>query len=234
MIARGISRYSSRRPILPESNEVHVDCGHDGSRPDGSVSPCISRHLYAFYTLLSSLLGLFILGHLMPSSPDLTGVSDAPRPTERTPLLPSHGSSQNVNRAEGNDLPHIGVFAANMSLEDLPTYSTENLYPQTLSSRPAQTAFALCVLLFYRKSIAGDKSARGRDVWTQWREKAQHFVGINDLDALALRVWTEFLEDDGTAEDVEEVLWSAYPIEPFSTVTVRGKLFPTNLLSLHS
>ncbi|KAJ8495841.1 hypothetical protein ONZ51_g1487 [Trametes cubensis] len=157
----------------------------------------------------------------MPSSPDLTGVPDAPRPTERTPLLPSHGSSQNVNRTEGNDLPHIGVFAANMTLEDLPTYSTENLYPQTLSSRPAQTAFALCVLLFYRKSIAGDKSARGRDVWTQWREKAQHLVGINDLDALALRVWTEFLEDDGTAEDVEEVLWSAYPVEPFSAVTVR-------------
>ncbi|KAI0335341.1 RNI-like protein [Cubamyces sp. BRFM 1775] len=157
----------------------------------------------------------------MSSSPDLTGLSDPPRPTERTPLLPSHGSSQSVNRAEGNALPHIGVFAANMTLEDLPTYSVENLYPQTLSSRPAQTAFALCVLLYYRKSIAGDKSTRGRDVWTQWREKTQHLVGIRDLDTLALRVWTEFLEDDGTAEDVENVLWSAYPIEPSSTVTVR-------------
>lgn len=159
----------------------------------------------------------------MPSPPDLTGVSDAPRLTERTPLLPSHGSSQNGNRAEGSGLPHIGVFAANITLEDLPTYSIENLYPQTLSSRPAQTAFALCVLLFYRKSIAGDKSTRGRDVWTQWREKSQHLVGIRDLDNLALRVWTEFLEDDGSAEDVEEVLWSAYPVEPFSTATVRGK-----------
>ncbi|KAH9898467.1 RNI-like protein [Cubamyces lactineus] len=157
----------------------------------------------------------------MPSSPDLTGVSDASRPTERTPLLPSHGSSQNGNRAEGSGLPHIGVFAANITLEDLPTYSIENLYPQTLSSRPAQTASALCVLLFYRKSIAGDKSTRGRDVWTQWREKSQHLVGIRDLDNLALRVWTEFLEDDGSAEDVEEVLWSAYPVEPFSTATVR-------------
>ena len=162
------------------------------------------------------------------SSPELGGEVDVQRPTERTPLLPSYGSDLGAEHTAENitSMPYVGTFASNIAAEDLPSYSVANLYPQALSSKPAaQKAFALCVLLHHRKSIvgAGDKPVQSsRDVLTQWRKTAQLPVSIHDLDTLVLRVWAESAVDGNTAEDVEEVLWSAFPVNPSSTVTVRG------------
>ncbi|KAH9887319.1 hypothetical protein C8Q73DRAFT_260655 [Cubamyces lactineus] len=69
---------------------------------------------------------------------------------------------------------------------------------------------------------AGDKSTQSsRNVMTQWRNTTQLPVTIHDLDTLVLRVWAKSVEDSSTTEDVENVLWSAFPVNPSSTVTVR-------------
>ncbi|KAI0651785.1 RNI-like protein [Trametes meyenii] len=147
--------------------------------------------------------------------------------TERTPLLPPHNarvrSPESSDRAEVNGTPKVGTFAAGISLERLSSYAFDDLHPPelALSSRASRTAFALCVLLYYRKSLSSGSIIHGRDVWTQWHEKNQHATGIRDLDSLAVRVWALALEDQGTAEDVEDVLWSPYPIGDYSTATVR-------------
>ena len=167
----------------------------------------------------------------MSSSPELgaSGEVDVQRATERTPLLPSYGSDLGAEHTAENvtSVPYIGTFASNIAVEDLTSYSVANLYPQALSSKPAaQKAFALCVLLQHRKSIvgAGDKPVRSsRDVLTQWRKTALLPISIHDLGTLVLRVWTESAEDGNTAEDVEEVLWSAFPVNSSSAVTVRGE-----------
>lgn len=150
--------------------------------------------------------------------------SGSNRPSERTPLLPSRRPTQEAHHDSSETVvPHVGTYASEINLVDLATYSTNDLYPSTLSSRPARTAFALCVLLHYRKSIAGVTASRGRDVWNQWHEKNQHSLGISGLDYLALRVWSEYLEDAGTADEIAGVLWTAYPIDVYSPFTTRGK-----------
>lgn len=150
--------------------------------------------------------------------------SGSHRPSERTPLLPSRRTTQEARHDTSEIVaPHVGTYASEINLEDLATYNTNDLYPSALSSRPARTAFALCVLLHYRKSIAGVTASRGRDVWNQWHEETRHSFGIVNLDCLALRVWSEYLEDAGTPDEIAEVLWAAYPIDVYSTGTVRGK-----------
>lgn len=155
-----------------------------------------------------------------------SGLSNTP--SERTPLLPSRRPTQEANHdaSETNSpsVPHIGTFAADIQIEDLATYNVDALYPSALPSRPARTAFALCVLLHYRKSILGGTISRGRDVWAQWNEESRHSVAVRDLDALAMRVWSEYLEDAGPADEIAEVLWSAFPIDVYTTRTVRGTL----------
>ncbi|KAI0639336.1 RNI-like protein [Trametes polyzona] len=145
-------------------------------------------------------------------------------PSERTPLLPSRRPTTGSERVDATEVlnpTHLGTFAARIRFEDISTYNVDSLYPPSLSSRSARAAFSLCVLLYYRKSISG-KTSRGRDVWTQWHESVQHSAGVRDLDSLTLRVWTNFLEDDGTGEEIEDVLWSAFPVDVYSaSTTVR-------------
>ncbi|KAI0336597.1 hypothetical protein GY45DRAFT_1290324 [Cubamyces sp. BRFM 1775] len=163
----------------------------------------------------------------MSSSPETGGVAaDVQGPTERTPLLPSHSEDlATEHAAENTSHPFIGVYASNVAAEDLSSYSIANLYPQALSSKAAaRNAFALCVLLYHRKSVLGTRdkpTLRQSDVLTQWRKATQLAVSIRDLDTLVLRVWAELIEDDGTPEDVEEALWSAFPVDSSSSVNVR-------------
>ena len=213
------------------------DCGHDRAYTHkrflypGPVCPSDGSHIPVASFCFHPRLPVSRFRRRIPdmsSSPELGGEVDVQRPTERTPLLPSYGSDLGAEHtAENiNSVPYVGTFASNIAVEDLPSYSTANLYPQSLSSKPAaRNAFALCVLLYHRKSIvgAGDKLVQSsRDVLTQWRKTAQLPISIHDLDTLVLRVWAESAVDGNTAEDVEEVLWSAFPVNPSSTVTVRG------------
>ncbi|KAL7285262.1 hypothetical protein ACG7TL_000356 [Trametes sanguinea] len=153
---------------------------------------------------------------------------DSQPSTERTPLLgrqssprsPQLAASQPIGDAEAPML-YVGTLAAELKLDELSTFAVENLYAPDLTTQAARMSLALCVLFYYRKSITGKQALRGRDVWLQWRETEQHTAAIHNLDSRALRVWTEFLQDENTANDVSEVLWTAHPVDPGSKSTVR-------------
>ncbi|KAI1797816.1 hypothetical protein LXA43DRAFT_982166 [Ganoderma leucocontextum] len=163
-------------------------------------------------------------------------------PTERTPLLASSHSNpsvppQHADAASLTDgLPHVGPFVAEMRPEDLPKYSIDNLYPPTLRSRPTQIAFSLCALLYFRKYLR-ETSLRGRDVWAQWRQEHLNTAGVQGADSLLVQVWEHFLAEEGSSEDVRDVLWSAYPLYPDSKQLIRVVDFlasgdvPTQLLN---
>ncbi|KAI0724494.1 hypothetical protein C8T65DRAFT_626672 [Cerioporus squamosus] len=144
---------------------------------------------------------------------------ESSRPNERTPLLAGSSRSASARNVSSNSrspvdasLPHVGLFVAGMRPEDLHKYSVDNLYPHTLQSRPAQTSFALCALLYYRRYLR-EASALRRDIWAQWRQQ--------EVEALTDQVWAWFLEEEGLSEDVQEVLWMTYPLYPDSRQTVR-------------
>ncbi|TBU48415.1 hypothetical protein BD309DRAFT_987343 [Dichomitus squalens] len=107
-----------------------------------------------------------------------------------------------------------------MRPEDLRKYTLDNLYPPTLRSPSAQTAFSLCALLYFRTYLA-EASPRGRDVWAQWRQDHRNATALHDADALVVQVWEHFLEEEGSSEDVKEVLWSEYPLYPHLRRSVR-------------
>ncbi|KAJ3016817.1 hypothetical protein NUW54_g728 [Trametes sanguinea] len=152
---------------------------------------------------------------------------DGQTSTERTPLLgrqsPPRSAQPTADQSsDGTDArSYVGTFAAELKLDELSSFSVEELYPPNVTTQAARTAFALCALFYYRKSIAGRQTPRGRDVWTQWRETEQHTTAIRNLDSRALQVWAKFLEDENTAHDVAEVLWTAHPVDPDSKSTVR-------------
>ena len=151
-------------------------------------------------------------------------------PTERTPLLANPHSDRSLPSQDpapvvlAHALPNIGPFVAEVRLDDLPKYSIDNLYPPTLRSRPTQIAFSLCALLYLR-SYLREASLRGRDVWAQWRQGRRNNAGVQSVDSLLIQVWERFLSEDGCSEDVRDVLWSAYPLYPDSTQSIRGKQF---------
>ncbi|KAI0757063.1 hypothetical protein C8Q80DRAFT_75694 [Daedaleopsis nitida] len=153
---------------------------------------------------------------------------DQTSPTERTPLLP--GSSRPPRYASPhptNNLPHIGSFVAEMRPEDLHKYSIDNLYLPTLHPRSAQISFALCILLYYRAYL-GEEPPRERDVWVRWRQEQQNTVALKEVDALLEQVWTSFLREEGSPTDVQEVIWTAYPLYPDSRRTIRVLDFLSN------
>lgn len=150
-------------------------------------------------------------------------------PNERTPLLP--GSSRvprdvppTPTSTEG--LPHIGSFVAEMKPEDLHKYSLDNLYPPALHSRPEQTAFSVSALLYYRSYLRGS-STRGRDIWVQWKQEEQNEAASKEVETLLERVWARFLAEEGSSEELQDVLWTAYPLYPDSRKTVRGECHRT-------
>lgn len=146
-------------------------------------------------------------------------------PTERTPLLA--GSSRSASSRAVRDapvdpgLPHVGTFVAEMRPEDVHKYTVDDLCPPILHGRSAQTAFGLCALLYYRKYLREAPPAR-RDIWAQWRQQEQNTVALKGVETLIGQVWEYYFEEEGFPEDVQDVLWTAYPLYPDSPKTVRG------------
>ncbi|RPD82610.1 RNI-like protein [Lentinus tigrinus ALCF2SS1-7] len=153
---------------------------------------------------------------------------DLALPTERTPLLAGssrtttarHGSSTSRGSPIDPGLPHVGSFVAEMRPEELRKYTVDSLCPPTLQSRSAQTAFALCALLYYGTYLREATTSR-RDIWAQWRQQELSTAALKAVEALLDQVWDRFLEEEGLPEDVQEVLWAAYPLYPDSPKTVR-------------
>ena len=185
-----------------------------GSNPQQSLSPSASTvsHWRASQST--------VMNGLRPRRDTTT------TPTERTPLLADSSHTTTPQDASTSSLPdgrpHIGSFVAEVRPEDLRKYTLDSLYPPTLRSRSAQTAFSLCALLYFRTYLC-EGSPRGRDIWAQWRQEHRNVTAVHDADALIAQVWEYFLEEEGSSEDVREVLWSEFPLYPDSRRTVRGE-----------
>ncbi|KAH9944443.1 RNI-like protein [Epithele typhae] len=145
-------------------------------------------------------------------------------PSERTPLLqgsPRRGqTTSSLSIDEHEDLPHIGPFVAAMRSEDLPNYTAENLYPPSLYSRSLRASFALCSLMYYRDYLKGH-SPRGRNIWVQWTEEKRRTSALQDVDMLLSQVWAQFISEEGSPNELEEVLWAPFLLYPDSKLSVR-------------
>lgn len=48
-------------------------------------------------------------------------------------------------------------------------------------------------------------------------------AAVKEVETLIETVWEKFIGDEGSPEDLSDVLWTAYPIYPDSRRTVRGE-----------
>ena len=149
--------------------------------------------------------------------------------SERTPLLP--GSSRRgqgsvhpgppLGTAEELELPHIGPFVAAMRLEDIHRYTVDDLSPAILQARSYRAAFAICSLLYLRTYLK-ESFPRGRDIWVQWSQEKRGTNAARGVETLVKQVWAHFVSEEGSPEEVEQVLWTAFPLYPDSSLSVRG------------
>ena len=149
-----------------------------------------------------------------------------PPPSVRTPLLIRAGRrnlsvSQRLSIAsEPEELPHIGPFVANMRTEDINKYNIDSLSPIGLQSRAQKTAFAMCSLLYLRTYLQ-QGSPHGRDIWVRWNHETRGGIAARSVDTLVKQVWEYFVSEEGSPAEVEDVLWTEFPLYPDSQMSTR-------------
>jgi len=91
----------------------------------------------------------------------------------------------------------------------------------------AKAAFDLIVLL---QSFAIEKAKLSerinRDVWDTWSKEIDVSSFLHKLERITLDLWSEFLRDYRSTQEIEELLWLEFPVENGSLKRLRGTLAP--------
>lgn len=141
------------------------------------------------------------------------------QPTETTPLI--LGRTDNSSPT----LPPLAPVVDSIRLHG-PQLLDE--VPTIFSSRsirvPAQVSFKMIVLLQLYLQAKAPRPTEGRDIWEQWSDERTSSLDAEDLERRCMIVWGEFLEVNRNRQEIEDCLWSAYPLEEGGSSSVRGKL----------
>jgi len=141
-------------------------------------------------------------------------------PTESSPLL--HVPAP-VFVGSAQPLPTITSTLARIqyvSIEELTVSDILGSYDPTASIK---TSFVLIILLQWRINKIQERISP-RDVWDQWSKEKNTSLTVDQLEALILEVWTDFVTEYRTSQDIENVLWFKFPHEEEGTRSVRGAL----------
>ena len=141
------------------------------------------------------------------------------QPTETTPLI--LGRTDNSSPTLPPLAPvvnHIRFHGLRSLDEDLSAFSSP------LASVPAQVAFKMIVLLQLYLRAKVPQGTEGGDVWEQWSKERTSTLDSEDLERHCMVVWEEFLGVSRSTQEVEDCLWSAYPMEEGELPSVRGML----------
>ncbi|KAI0307846.1 hypothetical protein B0F90DRAFT_1621325 [Multifurca ochricompacta] len=96
-----------------------------------------------------------------------------------------------------------------------------DLFPSATTA-VEQVSFKLIVLLQLYLLYRAPPSTFGQEVWEQWSKERASSLNSEDLERRAIHLWEEFLEVSRTTGEIEECLWSAYPLEEDKSLNVRG------------
>lgn len=138
-------------------------------------------------------------------------------PSETTGLLGSPVAAQ-----QNSTLYYIEPVIASVRAKGVAACTIADWCPHRLASRTKEIAFALIVLLKLRKSISNVQIASG-DVWVQWSEAEWDSALTSELDGQIVHLWNEYVKDDRTEEEIEEVLWAEFPMSYQDRRILRGE-----------
>ena len=142
------------------------------------------------------------------------------QPTETTPLI--------IDRADNSSptLPLLAPVVNHIRLHGLQLLDDEDLSMLSSPSAnvPAQVAFKMIVLLQLYLLAKVPQRSEGGDVWEQWSKERTSTLDSEGLERSCMMVWEEFLGVSRSTQEIEECLWSAYPLEEGEFPSVRGML----------
>jgi hypothetical protein len=143
------------------------------------------------------------------------------RPSEITPLL---NSNNGLDGPAAQTLPPIHPTVEHVQNLRARDVQFSQLCPHDLRSPAAETAFALVVLLQWRLNQLR-KHAYPQDAWERWSKEKDDVRVAEDLEHQILGLWTEFLEEYRSPQEIEDVLWLGFPDKEEGVRIVRGVCF---------
>jgi hypothetical protein len=146
---------------------------------------------------------------------------DPERPSEITPLL---NSNNGLDGPAAQPLPPIHPTVEHVQTLDARDVQFSQLCPHDLRSPQAETAFALIVLLQWRLNQLR-RHPYPQDVWERWSKEKDDARVAEDLEHQILGLWTKFLEEYRSLQEIEDVLWLGFPDKEESLRIVRGVCF---------
>lgn len=145
--------------------------------------------------------------------------------TETTALL-GPAAERNAPIASSSVTPISQGILRLQSCDLTSVVTCQDICPSGLTSRDAQTAYALTTLLQTRlNKLRFNQSSR--DIWDQWSRANDNAADLNILDATISRIWSGFLKEYATSREIEMVLWKKYPVDEENNHTIGGKLVYT-------
>ncbi|KAF8271347.1 hypothetical protein EI94DRAFT_1568566 [Lactarius quietus] len=142
------------------------------------------------------------------------------QPTETTPLVLRRTDSSS------HTLPPLTPVVNRIRLHGLQLLDEDlSIFSSPSASVPAQVAFKMIVLLRLYLLAKVHQPSESRDIWEQWSKERTSSLDAEDLERRCMTVWEEFLRVSRSTQEIEDCLWSAYPLEEGGSSSVRGMPF---------
>jgi hypothetical protein len=145
----------------------------------------------------------------------------AVQPTETTPLVDNRETVQ--SQLSLSSLPSLSPLVNHIRLHGLQSLDQDpSLFHAPTASPPRQVSFKLLVLLRLYLLAKAPVGSVDKDVWEQWSKERASLLDAEELQTRATHIWEEFLRVSRSTQDIEECLWTPFPLEMGESLSVRG------------
>lgn len=143
------------------------------------------------------------------------------QPTESTPLVTNRSTVQ--SQLPFSSQPPLAAVVNHIRLHGLQTLDQDpSLFLAPSASLPGQVSFKLLVLLKLYILSKTPASSAGTDIWEQWSKERASLLDSEELQRRAVHIWEEFLDVSRSTQEIEECLWTPFPVEKGKSLSVRG------------
>ncbi|THH21456.1 hypothetical protein EW146_g89 [Bondarzewia mesenterica] len=144
---------------------------------------------------------------------------DNEHPTESTVLL---GDRHSITPPVSDVRPYVLPIVNSIHSRGFQYLEEEEALP-SLPTITEETSFKLLVLLQLCLLCKRSKFV-GNDVWESWSKEQDAVNNVWRLERRILNTWTEFIEPGRSSKEIEECLWSAFPLEEGNSCLLRGNV----------
>ncbi|KAH9968924.1 hypothetical protein BC827DRAFT_1121794 [Russula dissimulans] len=149
------------------------------------------------------------------------------QPTESTPLILRRSSVH--SQLSSHSLPPLTLAPTvnHILIHGIETLDDEEptsiFLPAHSASLAQRTSFKMIVLSQLYILAKVPPVGAGADVWEQWSKLRERgpTLDAEDLQRRVVKVWEEFLDASRNTQEIEECLWTSFPLEEGKSRTVR-------------